>query len=275
MEEDIVKCKNCDTTLTGNFCATCGQKKFDAKDKRIGHFVYQFFGSAFFLENNFLKNLWSLITKPGLLATDHRDGRRKRHMTPLSLFFLINLIYFVLNPLTDLNLSLREQRIQPLYGSSAWSMINRRIEERQTTFEAYSEVYSARSTNLTKSLIILHVPMMSLFLMLIYWKKRLYFTDHMVFSLYVISFVLLAGILGLYLMALIQTIPGIDQDLPFTIYGYVLIAALLVYFTLSVRKFYSEKWLWTSLKTPLVIAAFIVSHFIYRGILFLIVFSTT
>jgi hypothetical protein len=106
--ENPGRCLNCNTLLQGNFCHTCGQKFIEQKERTLKYFIIQFFGAAFFLENSFIKNLWRLLSTPGLMAHDFVEGRRKRWMAPFSLFLLINLIYFIVNPLTDFNLPLHD-----------------------------------------------------------------------------------------------------------------------------------------------------------------------
>jgi hypothetical protein len=102
----LSRCPNCGAELVGSFCHDCGQKTTEPKERTLRYFLFQFFGATFFLENNFLKNIWLLVFRPGYLAKEYFDGRRKRYMTPISLFLLINLFYFFMVSLSDLNLSL-------------------------------------------------------------------------------------------------------------------------------------------------------------------------
>ncbi len=275
MVETSDPCLNCGTLLAGKFCHACGQKKVEDRERTFRHFVYQFFGAAFFLENNFFRNLWLLLSKPGFLAAEYLDGRRKRYMTPLSLFLLINLVYFFAVHLSDLNLSLREQLFQPQHRGLANAMVERRLEHRGTSMEAYSEAYDEQSTALSKTLIILHAPVMALLLMLIYFRRRYYLTDHIVFSVYIIAFVMLLSIVAnLLLMALVTT-HIIEAQAYFPIYGWTFLIVFPVYFGIALKRFYRESWSWTIVKTVPVLVAFVVAHFVYRTLLFLIVFWTT
>ncbi len=154
-------------------------------------------------------------------------------------------------------------------------MIDDRVAARRTTFEKYSASYEARSTNLTKSLIVLHSPVMALMLALIYFRRKIFFIDHMIFALYLMGFILLATIVGVHLIDILGLIPFFTKGWLFKIYSYALLAGIVVYFYLALRKFYGERVAWSLLKTPVVVMAFIVSHFIYRSLLFFIVFWTT
>src|SRR5690606_20486340 len=136
----------------------------EQKERTLKYFIIQFFGAAFFLENSFVKNLWRLLTAPGLMAKDFVEGRRKRWMAPFSLFLLINLIYFIVNPLTDFNLLLHDHLRwhDTTYGPLAARMVENRIEQRGITFEDYTRTFDAKTVNLSKSLMVLNVPVMAM-----------------------------------------------------------------------------------------------------------------
>ncbi len=275
MVDSSDNCLNCGTPLAGKFCYECGQKKIEEKERTIRHFIYQFFGAAFFLENNVFKNLWLLLSKPGFLAAEYLEGRRKRYMTPLSLFLLINLVYFFAVHLSDLNLSLREQLFQPQHSGLANAMVKHRLAARETTLDAYQKQYDGQSTAISKTVIILHAPVMALLLAAIYFRKRYYFTDHIVFSVYIIAFVMLLSILANVVLKVLVNSGIIEAQVFFPIYGWLFLIAFPAYFAIAIKRFYRESWVWTIIKTIPVLASFIAAHFVYRTLLFLIVFWTT
>lgn len=228
------------------------------------------------MERNFLKDLWHLLSRPGFLAREYYDGRRKRHMAPISLFLLINILYFFLSPLTDLNLSLIDQVNQPTHKHLARKMVDSRLADRGISMEEYSAEYNLKSTDLSKSLIVLNVPMMAMLLALVYVRRKdFYFTDHMVFALNILGFVLLfASVMFVLLVPLIRwgwlTAPGFFQ-----ISGYLMLIGAILYFYMAVRRFYQQSPWWTVFNTLLLILIFLVTHFLYRSVLFFIVFWAT
>lgn len=268
-------CPNCGTVLAGRFCHVCGQRKIEDRERTLRHFLYQFFGSTFFLENNFIKSLWLLIAKPGFLASEYLAGKRKRYMPPISLFLLINLIYFFSVSLTDLNLSLVEQLHQPQHGSLARLMVEKRLAARSLPMEEYVETYNEQSTSLSKTLIVLHAPVLACLIVPLYWKKKYYFAGHMIFSLYLMAFVMLFSIL-LYngLLALVKA-SIIEPKHYFQISGYFLLIAFPVYFGTAIKRFYQEPLWITIMKTAAVMLFFMLAHMVYRTVLFLVVFWTT
>ncbi len=268
-------CPNCNTPLQGKFCHNCGQKKIEDKERKLTHFIYQFFGAAFFLENNFLKNTWYLLIRPGFLASEYLQGRRKKYMAPFSLFLLINLIYFLIVPLSDLNLSLSEQLNQPMHKHLAKKLVDNRLQQRDTSFDQYAAEYNNQSTSLSKTLIVLHVPFIAAFLMLFYLKQKYFYTDHIIYSLYLVGFILLISIISYLVIINLMKLGWLNNQAFFSISGYALMIFIPLYIFFSLRKYYQQPIGWTLFKTPLVIVAFIFSHFIYRMLLFYVVFWTT
>lgn len=265
------KCLNCSAELHGKFCHECGQKVLEPGDRTLKHLVYQFLGSAFFLENNFVKNLWTLLTKPGKLPLDFIEGRRKRWMPPFSLFLLVNLFYFLYSPLSDLNLRLHEQ-LNQFHGRLATKLVNTKLQERGITMEQYAPEYNKKSTSYSNSLIILHLPIYAGFLTLIYYRKRYFFADHFIHGIYFFAFVL---ILGLIQTGLIYALMDLFGQKIFNVTGFGFAIFVLLYLFFSLKRTYKQKEWQALLAVFPVFAAFAISHLLYRAILFLIIFIVT
>lgn len=274
MNPDEKVCLNCSTPLTGKFCSDCGQKQIEPNERTLKHFVYQFLGSAFFLENNFAKNLWYLVVHPGKLPLDFIEGRRKRWMPPFSLFLLINLFYFWFSPLTDLNLGLHEQVNQPHHISWAGKLVNNKLEREGVTFEEYADRYAEKSTGYSNSLIILHIPIFAFFLSLIYFRKRYFFVDHFIYALYFLAFILFVGLVQTGMIYMLIGWLGFGREV-FTWTGITLALVVLTYTFASLRKTYYQTTGWAAAAVLPVFVVFVLTHFMYRTILFLIIFSVT
>lgn len=80
-------CLNCGVTLTGAYCAACGQKKA----ARIGgSTVRKEAWSRFrWFELDAIKSAWKLIRSPGGFARDYVLGKRSAQMHPLALLLLV------------------------------------------------------------------------------------------------------------------------------------------------------------------------------------------
>ncbi len=269
------RCLNCQAELVGKFCHVCGQKMVEPSEQTFKYFIFQFFGSAFFLENNFLKNLWTLLSRPGQLSLDFMEGKRKRWMPPFSLFLLINLFYFWYTPFSDFNLTLREHTSVSPYAKIANTLVTERVEARVISIEEYGQLFDKKSSSYVNSLIVLHVPLLALCLALLFYANNYYYADHFIFALHFLGFILLLSLL----IALLQFTDGhlISFMTPaiLTVLKILFPSGILVYAWLALHRMYKRKWWATTLTLPVVIFSFLAIHMLFRLGLFLIIFAAT
>jgi hypothetical protein len=267
-------CLNCGTTLNGKYCHNCGQKVLEVHERTLQYFFKQFFGYAFFLENKFVKNLWYTLVFPGIIPLEILNGRRKRYMQPLSLFLMINLFYFMFNPMTDMNLPLIDQINQP-FSFISKPLVEHRIEDRGITFDAYALNYDAKSSVLSKSLVIIHVPIFALFVWILYRRKNYFFVDHLVYSLYFIGAVIMSSIVMVALVYLLHLINIQSGQFIIRHIGWLLLFYILYYLISSALRYYRQTLWITMPKVFSMVLFFLLAHFIYRFVLFFIVYLAT
>lgn len=92
----IVRCLNCGTEITDNFCPHCGQK---AKVKRlkIREIISDLINSIIGGDNKFLNTIIALCTKPGHMTREYLQGHRSRYYNPLQMLIWMVSIYAVLS----------------------------------------------------------------------------------------------------------------------------------------------------------------------------------
>lgn len=271
---EVITCPNCSEPLQGKFCSACGQKKIEPSERKLFYFFKQFFGAAFFLENSFIRNLWKLLTSPGLQATDYLEGRQKRWMPPFSIFFLINIIYFIVNPLTDFNLPLNNHLgyHATTYSKMAITMVENRLEKREISYEDYARKFDVETVGYSKSLMILNVPVLAFFLMIIFYKRKLLFVDHFIFALYFFSFLLLWFCVWIGFLSGLRWLglPSYQVLVPIGISGMVFIHLII-----SIRKFYKLKWILSIGAAILMTGLLFVNVLFYRFLIFMVTFAFT
>jgi hypothetical protein len=89
-------CKNCDAPLTGKFCSNCGQK---AEIHRItlSHVFHDFLHAFTHADKGFLLLIKKLITKPGIVAREYIEGKRKKYFNPLSFLVITSTIHALIS----------------------------------------------------------------------------------------------------------------------------------------------------------------------------------
>ncbi len=230
-------CRQCGTELAGVYCHSCGQKRFSDADRRLAHLLGQFFEALTSLDSRFWRSVRALLTQPGWLSVEHLSGRRQTFMSPIALFLLVNLLFFLAPPMTDFDLPFIDQvggelaamahpnaahlsaeakaRIASNSGQahSPWTTpwVERRIAALQAhdpafTVRDYADRYEASSTNISKLLIILHVPLLAAAMAMVLYRQRRYYAEHFVVSLHLMAFMMVLMIaVGLALKLEITT----------------------------------------------------------------------
>lgn len=307
----MAECTNCGTALIGEYCHACGQKRFEESDRRLGHLLSQFIESATDLDNRVWRSLRALLFQPGLLSREYFLGRRSRWIAPISLFLAVNVVYF-LAPLHggDLTLQFDQQvtaRVRALASepgtapdtgpreqegqtharyTMAW--IDARVHERDAaaraasggaegyTYRDYRLAYDAKADEVSKALIVLHLPFAALALTLVFARRRRYFAEHFVFALHYFAFLLAtlqgaAQVHGLLLSASAETSAWAVVAL-----DWLMRILFPAYAVLAIRRAYAVGW-------PVAIAAgaafvaviLVVNLHVYRAVQFAITFALT
>lgn len=268
-------CRCCNHVFKGRYCNICGEKVIESNDRTFLIFLDNLLNAFTFLDGKFLKSLTLLLTRPGQLSRNIADGLRVPYMKMVSLFFVANFFYFLFPVYDSYNSSLNTQlNYLGSHSIRAKEIVSARIEKEAITIQDFQKDYSNQSTNLSKLLIILLVFAFTGALMIINYSKKIFFFDHLLFSLEFYSFQLLlsAVLLANLLRALIHL--GDAWGLDWTIllsdnfFG-VLSIFLLGYFLIrGLYLFYRQKWYWIIPKTIVLLILLQVSVELYRRMLF-------
>ena len=203
MNEDVLlskNCLNCGNQLKGPYCHTCGQKDLGKIDRSFRFVIAQFLSAMYFVDGKFIKSFRYFITKPGFLTREFIEGKRVKYISPISLFLIINLLFFLFSTASDFNLALIDQVTLQPYSSWAKELVMSTVKDREITFSEYSTEYNLQSASLSKSLIILNIPVFALLILLINMrKKQFFYIDHFIYATHIFAFVLISMIFGMLL----------------------------------------------------------------------------
>ncbi len=88
-------CKNCNTSFSGNFCSNYGQS---ANTHKINfHYLWHDIQHGLFhFENGILYSAKELFTRPGYSIQEFIEGKRVKHIKPLSLLIILATVYGLL-----------------------------------------------------------------------------------------------------------------------------------------------------------------------------------
>lgn len=275
-------CPECGETISERFCTRCGEKRVEARDYSLRHFLAEALNVFANLDSPVPRSFFALLFRPGLLTAEYLAGRRKRYIKPLQLFVFCNLIFFFVQPLTNyssLTTPLDVHLSGTLYKQTARRMVGAEVERRKVSMDEYRAQFDATIHNQAKSLVIVMSPMLALLLLALYWRRGRFFVEHLVFATHFYSFFLLL-LLAVFTAAAAYfgaarrfglPVRGIDFE---SVYTVVFLGSCGAYLYFALRRVYGQSRRLTLLKCiALVLAVGYILQF-YRFILFFTAFYT-
>lgn len=277
MEENQKQhCVNCGNSFEGKYCNICGERIVKREELTVRHLIGETIKALTFADSKIFRTLKTLFFKPGVLPKRYLEGYRKAFVPPLSLFLLVNLIYFLLNPFDTLNSHLNSQLAYQPYSELIYDYGVQQMESSTWSNEVYTEKYNARSLAISKSMILIFPLLFSFPLWLLFYRKTRYLFDHLMLALSYMTFILLGLLLLmpalikgiLYLMA--QLGQSVQFDWNGLLATVLLFGLIGLYLFFTLKHFYKQTNGATLLKTVVLIPAFVGVLFAYRFILFFV-----
>ena len=278
----VGECGNCRALLTGPYCSQCGEKKLTPKDYSLPHLVEEVLGVFTHLDSKFLRTLKVLFTKPGELSNAYFHGGRSRYTKPLTLFVIINVIFFIVQPHTGL---LRYKYLQYINNPSHAAAVRAHLLESREPERNYAARFNANLQNQKKSLLIVSVPVLAVVMAILFMGAGKTYVEHLVFSVQVYTFLLsyLAGVVLLVLLpaAMLLRTAGpraesirllIDSELGITA---IVITGLTVYMFLGFQRAYGSSKLRAALSGLVLAWTIGLLTGVYHDALFYVTFWTT
>lgn len=267
-------CITCATHFQGRYCTKCGEKVIEPTDRSFRYFMSGLLNAYTFIDGKFFKSLKTLILAPGQLSADISVGKRQPYMKPIAFFFVANFIYFFFPFFETFNTTLHSQINAMPYSKFVEGMITNHHPDYLANFDHFETLYNQSSTNWSKILLILIVPILFPFIALINYTQRKFLSDQLIYTLEFVSYLLfiptiLYGFVS-YLMIKIAEIFDSNIYYIFTDSYTIWITLILMgYFLLkSMKRFYQfAKWRILISFTLIILSIAIVIP-IYRFILF-------
>ncbi|HEY4113790.1 MAG TPA: DUF3667 domain-containing protein [Rhizomicrobium sp.] len=89
------KCANCGAPLIGPYCAMCGQERETHRRSILG-LVRDLIEDIASFDSRILHTAQALLLQPGELPRSFREGRTRRYVPPLRLYFFVSLVFFLI-----------------------------------------------------------------------------------------------------------------------------------------------------------------------------------
>ena len=224
----MTECRNCQTPLDGDYCGNCGQRDVDL-ERPIWRLLADVIRETFEVDGRAWLTIKTLFRHPGVLTSEFLAGRRRTYSSPLRLYLVTSISFFVLITWLAESGVLLDPGQDPAFDAAV-----------QAQF---------LSDDLPRLMFVL-LPVFALLMKAVYFR-RLYF-DHLIFSihLHTAGYAILAVILLLDDFADTNIGPLVAQS--------VLFAYFLAYFVVAAKRVYDSSWLVTALKSGWILFGYII-----------------
>jgi Protein of unknown function (DUF3667) len=88
-------CGNCGATVSGHYCANCGQKA-EHEVHSLWHFLSEVAEDLTHADSRLWQTLKALLFKPGFLTCEFLAGRRARYIPPFRLYLVTSVLLFLI-----------------------------------------------------------------------------------------------------------------------------------------------------------------------------------
>jgi Protein of unknown function (DUF3667) len=264
-------CKSCGNQFRGYYCNLCGEKIIEPQDRSFKAFLSNILVAVTFADNRVIKTLWLVILKPGFISREFSEGRRIHYLKPLSLFFVLNLFYFLFPVIQLFNASLTTQLLAP-FGRLfediiAFKMVDMNIRN----LAGFSLVYNQKSTSLAKLFVMVFVIISSLPLNFLYRNKNRYFSDHLGYMVELACFNLFINAILLTALTRLLGLGHYVNELTLTFF---FITTNLWFLLRSANIFYGQKGWKLIVKSLLMLLFLKISLELYRAVLFFVTIAS-
>jgi hypothetical protein len=264
-----VHCRNCDAVLGGHFCANCGQAA-DVHVPSTRELVHEALEGITHSDSRLWRTLRLLWFKPGALTLEFIVGRRMAYLPPIRLYLVMSVVFFLAASVSPTNEhrvvidAAGSQNRSPqaacadvqfdVFGTHRWEQRVRHACESVVADEGASLQHAA--LGLMPKAMFIFLPLIAFLNMLLYWRPRHRYAEHLLFFLHLHAFFFSVMALMILSADAAQTW---SQVTPVT--GYLVPAlgwALPLYSLLAIKRVFERSWTRTVFKTLALLVVYVV-----------------
>jgi len=197
-------CRNCGHSLSGAYCAACGQAEHDGHPPTLGHFIHDLVHEFLHVDGTIFRTLKALFFQPGKLTEEYWAGHIVSWVRPVRIFLIVVALHLLIStgvgplnfqlvatksPAGDLHLSVAN-------GGKVPDMPKGNVpvtaEQHREFFEKFEKAYALIRYS--------SVLLFALAAWLLYRRQQPYFVNNLILGLHFYSFwyllAMLASVLG-------------------------------------------------------------------------------
>ena len=248
------RCKNCGAVLAGRFCANCSQAA-DVHVPTTVELVHELMEGVLHTDSRLWRTLRLLLLNPGRLTEEFVAGRRMAYLPPFRLYLVVSIIFFLLASLSHPHRdAARPDSVATgaaghiancdgikIDGLARYPGLSERVHHacRDVMRDSGSNLMHVALATMSKAMFIF-LPLVAFLHMLLYWRPRYRYAEHLVFFVHLhafyfcIAFLELAAINVPYAW---PTLQGAADGLE-TLLGWL----VSIYTVIAVRRVFASSW---------------------------------
>lgn len=245
----MTTCKNCSKVFEGNFCPNCSQRADTSRltllslRYDLNHSVAQTDSGVFFL-------MKELLFRPGIVAREFIEGKRRKYFNPLSYLLLIIMIVVVVTPRTAI-LDRYVSELQYYMGKlSELAPKDQGLKESIKELETKKRESAVLQEN-QKIITLIFLPILSLFTWVMFRKTGLNYAENVVFHIYIMA-------QSMLIFLVICVIPFMVVPSLVVLLMAATLVTTWIYDLIAYKQFYQESWKATILKGLAIQIAYII-----------------
>jgi len=189
----VDRCANCNATLTGPYCAQCGQHAY-ASARSMSVLLQDGWHVMTHLDSRLWRTLGALVARPGQLTREYFLDHRERYLPPVRLYLVLSILFFatvgfgarsgepiVINDASEVAVG-AGSKCSELTGTGVIERWLRATCDRVAADHGASIGAAVRS-NLPRMMFVF-LPVPAGVLKLLYWRPRRLYVEHLVFFLH-------------------------------------------------------------------------------------------
>jgi Protein of unknown function (DUF3667) len=244
MSDSPSHCGNCAAPLTGPYCAQCGQSAHESA-RSMHSLFHDGWHSVTHLDGRFWRTIWLLLVKPGEVSRQFVANRRARFLPPFRLYLVISLLFFALLGVSHqddvLELSIDASERASICDNLQTNLDSMAGRLRATCQKIVADGGASLRRMFLASLpraMFLFLPLLAAGLLLLYWRPRRWYVEHLVFFLHTHSAAFLIGSFAMLLQLAARAWPLLQPAA--ALFGFAVFLWLVAYLYLAMRRFYGQ-----------------------------------
>jgi hypothetical protein len=265
---EVPRCRNCGADLAGRYCAECGQAA-DVHVPSTRELLHEVLEGLTHSDSRLWRSLNSLWLRPGTLTTEYIDGRRAAYLPPFRLYLVLSVLCFLVASLSHPQVKIVLLGDVGRADASAvdesacthlsidflphWS--GRLQHACAVALRDHGDSLAHLIVSALPKAMFIFLPLVAFLHMLMYWRPRHRYAEHLLFFLHLHAFFFSVAILMLLSGDAARAWPAFKAADGWVVklLGWVMVA----YTLLAMRRVFHQAWLRTLVKLAALFVAYL------------------